>query len=136
MEVSAVALDTSAYSHLRRGDERVFDALARAKTIVLPAVVVGELHVGFQLGTRALENLNVLQEFIAEFQVTVLSVNSQVARRYGELFAKLRHAGTPIPTNDIWIAATVIESSAQLLTFDSDFRAIEELRATVLKPKG
>ena len=56
------------------------------------------------------------------------------ARRYGELFAELRAAGTPIPVNDIWIAATTMDAGAELVTFDSDFDRIARLERTILVP--
>jgi tRNA(fMet)-specific endonuclease VapC len=55
-----------------------------------------------------------------------------VAIRYGRFFADLRRAGTPIPTNDLWIAATALDSGAHLLTFDGDFERIAALDCTIL----
>jgi tRNA(fMet)-specific endonuclease VapC len=127
-----VLLDTSAFSNLRRGHPDVLDRVAQAQTVSLPVVVVGELHAGFEIGSRAAENKRVLAEFINEFFVRTLPVTDTVAERYGALFAALRRNGTPIPVNDIWIAAITVESGGELLTFDSDFEKIENLRVSVL----
>jgi len=73
-----------------------------------------------------------LGEFLDELFVAVLPTTETTARRYGEVFARLRRRGTPIPVNDIWIAAATLDCGGHLLTFDRDFEAIEELPVTVL----
>lgn len=129
-----LVLDTSAYSHFRAGDERVLDLIATAETVFLPTVVIGELEAGFILGRRERENKLLLAEFLAERFVSILPVTSEVARRYGRLFADLRRAGTPIPINDIWIAATTLDCSGHLVTFDGDFKSVPSLDYTLLAP--
>lgn len=129
-----LVLDTSAYSHLRTGDERVLDLVASAEIVLLPTIVLGELEAGFLLGRRERENRLLLAEFLNERFVSVLPVTPTVARRYGRLFADLRRAGTPIPVNDIWIAATTMDCGGHLLTFDGDFARISSLDCTVMVP--
>jgi tRNA(fMet)-specific endonuclease VapC len=128
-----LVLDTSAYSHFRGGHPKVLDQLTRAATVALPAIVLGELQVSIRLGRRGNENRVSLAEFLAEDFVTVLPVTPAVAERYGQIFAELRKAGTPIPTNDVWIAASTLEASGHLLTFDSDFARVRRLERTILK---
>ncbi|MGH2728835.1 MAG: type II toxin-antitoxin system VapC family toxin [Actinomycetota bacterium] len=120
-------LDTSAYSHLRRGESRVFDAVAQADVVLLPTTVLGELEAGFRVGGRYLDNRRALEDFVEESYVQVTDVTRDVARRYGEVFARLRAAGTPVPINDIWIAAAALTGDAHLITFDEDFVRIEGL---------
>ena len=127
-----LVLDTSAYAHLRAGSDDVMDAVAAAEVVYLPTVVLGELEAGFRLGRRTEENRVTLSEFLSEPFVGVLPVSRRVARRYGQVFAQLRRAGTPIPVNDIWIAACTLERGAHLLTFDRDFERVENLDCTVL----
>jgi tRNA(fMet)-specific endonuclease VapC len=129
-----LVLDTSAYSHLRAGDERVLDRVAAAEIVYLPAVVLGELEAGFTLGRRERENRGLLAEFLAEPFVSVLPVTPAVASRYGKVFVDLRRAGTPIPINDIWIAATTQDCGGHLLSFDGHFDQIASLERTVLLP--
>jgi tRNA(fMet)-specific endonuclease VapC len=107
---------------------------AAAPTIILPVIILGELEAGFLLGRRDRENRALLGELIAERFVSVLSVTPSIARLYGRLFADLRRAGTPIPINDIWIAATTLDCGGHLLTFDEDFHKIGSLDCTVLTP--
>ena len=127
-----LVLDTSAYSRLRSGDARVLDRVAAATLVLLPAIVLGELEAGFALGARAVENRRSLAELLAEPFVQVLPIDAPVASRYGAIFAQLRRAGTPVPTNDIWIAATAIDRGASLLTFDDHFRHVRGLDCEIL----
>ena len=122
-----IVLDTSAYSHLRGGDERVADAIAEARTVYVSVVTLGELEAGFVLGSRSAENRARLAEFLSAPFVAVLPITPDVSRVYGRLFAQLRRAGTPIGLNDIWIAASTIDSGAQVITFDADFQKIAGL---------
>jgi tRNA(fMet)-specific endonuclease VapC len=129
---SRLTLDTTAYSHLRRGDAKTVGVVADADVVLIPAVVLGELEAGFRIGARYLENRRVLEEFLREPYVNVIDTTVDVARRYGEVFAELKRAGTPIPVNDIWIAATTLSSGTHLITFDTDFQRIPGLPHTVL----
>ena len=117
---------------MRRGHEEALSTLASASAVLVPTVVIGELEAGFRLGSRRKENQQVLEEFLEEPFVTVVPVTRDVARRYGELFSTLRRRGTPIPTNDIWIAASAVASAATLLTFDRDFEKVPELVCVIL----
>jgi tRNA(fMet)-specific endonuclease VapC len=129
-----VVLDTSAYSHLRSNHAGVVDLLAVADRVYLPTIVLGELEAAFRRGRHTSDNRAKLEEFLREDFVAVLPVTPDVARRYGELFVELRAAGTPIPINDVWIAATTIDAGAELVTFDTDFHHIARLDRTILVP--
>ncbi len=56
-----------------------------------------------------------------------------VARLYAEIVRALKAKGTPLPTNDIWIAAAAARVGATVLTFDDHFRAIERVGSLVLE---
>jgi len=134
--VERVVLDTSAYSHMRTNHTGVISWLSAADRVYVPVIVLGELAAAFRRGRRELENRQTLDDFLAEPFVSTLLVTPGVARRYGQVFASLRSAGTPIPVNDIWIAATVLDSGAHLLTFDSDFARVTELERTILSAES
>ncbi|HXJ20666.1 MAG TPA: type II toxin-antitoxin system VapC family toxin [Polyangia bacterium] len=127
-----ILLDTSAYAHFRRGHGEVVEILAVAERVFLSTVTLGELEAGFALGSRPDENRIALRDFLAESFVGVVPIDHDVARRYGALFAALRRAGTPVPTNDIWIAAAALHVAAELITFDADFARLSGLHARVL----
>lgn len=130
--IERLVLDTSAYSHLRRGHSEVLANLAAAVQVSIPAIVLGELEAAFEQGSRAAENRRVLAELLAEPFVNVLDVSPSTVRHYACVFVSLRNAGTPIPLNDVWIAACTLEWQGRLLTFDGDFLHVPALDCTLL----
>jgi predicted nucleic acid-binding protein len=129
-----IVLDTSAYSHFRNNHREVVDVLARAERVYVPVIVLGELDAAFRIGARTADNRARLAEFLDEEFVDTVPLSREIAVRYGEVFAALRAAGTPIPINDVWIAATALQLASQLLTFDRDFERVGDLDAVVLRP--
>jgi tRNA(fMet)-specific endonuclease VapC len=132
MALNRLCLDTSAYSQFRRGDAAVIKAIISAKQVYVPTIVLGELRTGFLLGSRAEENENALQAFLRETVVSVLTVDDEASTVYSEIVVNLRRAGTPLPTNDIWIAALAAREGATVLTFDEHFRLIPRISAHIL----
>jgi len=127
-----MCLDTSAYSNFRRGEPRVVEHLDNAEWIGVPTVVVGELRAGFLLESRADENLRELDEFLSHPVVEILPVDALVAGIYGEIIADLRARGCPLPTNDVWIAATAARAGASVLTFDERFESVARVGSLIL----
>lgn len=127
-------LDTSAYSHFKRGDEQAVQLIDRADWVGLPVVVMGELWLGFRLGSRLRHNQTELAAFVGHPAVETLPVDEEVARIYAEIVVDLRTAGTPLPTNDIWVAATAARAGATVLTYDAHFTAIKRVGSLVLVP--
>jgi len=122
-----ILLDTNAYVALMRGDRKTARRVRRAERVFLSAVVAGELLFGFRNGSRFEKNMGDLEAFLENPYVEFLTVSLTTADRFGRIAASLRQKGTPLPTNDIWIAAHAIESGAELLSFDRHFEAIEGL---------
>jgi tRNA(fMet)-specific endonuclease VapC len=120
-------LDTNAYAALKRNHEGVANLVRESSELVFSIVVVGELLFGFRNGARFDRNMKELDEFLTEDRVRLLTVTRVTADRFGRIAAALRQAGTPIPTNDIWIAAQAFESGAELVTFDEHFHAVAGL---------
>ncbi len=133
--MSRYCLDTSAYSHFKRGQERVVSLLEAAEWIGVPSVVLGELWMGFLIGAHVERNVAELREFLANPVVHELIVDAEVARVYAEIAVALRRAGTPIPTNDIWIAAAAANVGAIVLTHDAHFNQIQRAGSMIL-PEG
>ena len=75
-----------------------------------------------------------LEDFLAEPFVDLLDATASVARQYGRVFAALKSAGTPLPVNDVWIAAATIDCGGTLLTFDRDFNRIRGMDLMPLVP--
>lgn len=122
-----VCLDTSAYSKLMRGDRALATDLEESDEILVPVTVLGELHAGFEMGARQSENRERLETFLDQPGVFELNTTPNVASRYGVLVQQLRSQGTPIPTNDIWVAAAALECGARLIAYDSHFSHVPGL---------
>lgn len=131
--MSRYCLDTSAYARFQRGDERVVQVLDRADWIGVPVITLGELRTGFLPGGRRDRNEAGLREFLANPVVHVVEVDEEVSRHYAEIVGDLRRAGTPLPTNDIWIAATAARVGSLVLTCDSHFGKIVRAGSLVLQ---
>ena len=119
-----VLLDTNAYTALRRGDEAVLDVLGRADTVYMSAIVLGELHAGFKGGSQEARNRKQLEEFNSRPTVRILHVTQETAEVFGTVKHRLKTAGTPIPINDVWIAAQATENGAYLVTYDEHFNSV------------
>ena len=130
--MSSFCLDTSAYSNFRRGNEELAALLDRAELVGVPTVALGELRTGFRLGERQRSNETELDVFLDNPVVQVLPVDAETSRHYAEIVAELRNAGTPIPTNDIWIAATAARNGAIVLTCDDHFERIGRVGSVVI----
>ncbi|MEO6196020.1 MAG: type II toxin-antitoxin system VapC family toxin [Thermoanaerobaculia bacterium] len=131
--MSRYCLDTSAYSHFKRGDPPVVDLIDRAEWLGVPSIVLGELWIGFLLGDRLEKNQTELNAFLTHPPVEELIPDHEVARIYAEMIVSLRKAGTPIPSNDVWIAATAKRMGVPVLTYDDHFLDIQQV-STVLMP--
>lgn len=127
-----LCLDTSAYSHFKRGDPQVVDLIDRADWVGVPVVVLGELAVGFRQGKRRHDNQSALDDFLANPVVDVLPVEQDMTEIYTDIVLDLKKAGTPLPANDIWIAAVAVRHGATVLTYDQHFRSIGRVGATIL----
>jgi tRNA(fMet)-specific endonuclease VapC len=125
---ASVLVDTNAYTALLRGNAQVLDAVASAELVYVSTVVVGELLAGFRGGTRQALNEDRLHSFLEKNSVRVLDVTLDTADCFGRIWQSLRTAGTPMPLNDVWIAAHAIETGSILLTFDGHFSRVPGLR--------
>lgn len=124
-----VILDTNVYRLLFEAkDEDLLRTINEAQNIFLSAIVLGELITGFKRGSGEKKNKDVLEEFMSEQAVEILNVGQETANIYGEIKYYLDKKGTPIPTNDIWIASQAIETGSVLITYDKHFLKIPGLR--------
>jgi tRNA(fMet)-specific endonuclease VapC len=123
-----VLIDTNAYAAFKGGDPETLDVLRMADEVHLSVIVLGELLAGFAAGTQELRNRRELAAFMDSPRVSVLSATPATAAYYATVFAQLQRKGRPIPSNDLWIAATAMEHGAMLLTHDRHFDEIDGLR--------
>ena len=121
-------IDTNAYSAFMRGNGHIVEAIANADQLRLSAVVLGELLGGFAAGSREAANREELARFLASPRVSLLPINDRTADCYALVYSGLRRKGQPIPSNDLWIAASALEHGCALLTLDAHFRHVDGLR--------
>jgi tRNA(fMet)-specific endonuclease VapC len=122
-----LALDTNRYTDLCRGERSVLDLVERADAVWLPFIVVGELRAGFAAGTQGPKNEAILRRFLLKPGVGILYADEQTTHHYANAYRQLRRQGTPIPTNDMWIAALVLQHSLMLCARDTHFDALAQL---------
>ncbi len=122
-----IAIDTNRYVDFCRGDEAIVQLLQSAEEIHLPFITLGELRAGFRAGTRASSNERVLTQFLNSPRVDTLFADAQTTHHYAQLFSQLRAQGTPIPTNDLWIAALVVQHNLTLVSRDQHFAHLPQL---------
>ncbi len=122
-----VLIDSNRYRDFCEGDPDVVSALRQATEVHMPFIVVGELRAGFACGTRGMANERVLTQFLHRPRVNFLLADPETTRCYASLFRQLRAQGTPIPTNDLWIAALAIQHNLVLLSRDQHFRHLPQL---------
>jgi tRNA(fMet)-specific endonuclease VapC len=122
-----LALDTNAYTAATRGDARTVALLRTADRIFLPFVVLAELRAGFASGSSGRRNEAMLGRFLNSPRAAILFADEQTTHHYASVFAQLRRQGTPIPTNDIWIAAIVVQHDLALLTGDAHFERLPQI---------
>lgn len=125
MALNNLCLDTNTYSAFLAGIPASIKRISDAEHIWLPAPVLGELRAGFAKGSKAEKNEILLQEFLASMHVHVIAVDEAVTRYYAKIFDQLRKQGTPIPTNDLWIAACVMQVGFPLYSLDAHFKYVQ-----------
>jgi len=122
-----LALDTNRYTDLCRGEVSIVETVESADEVWLPFIVVGELRTGFAMGTQGPRNEAILRRFLLKPGVAILYADEQTTHHYASVYRQLRKQGTPIPTNDMWIAALALQHSLVLCARDAHFDALPQL---------
>jgi len=126
-----ILLDTSAYVGFKRNVVDAVETIVNAGLILFSPITLGELMFGFRNGKRFKENMEDLNKFLKHDVVELVQIGNVTADRYSRIAAQLRLQGTPIPTNDIWIAAQALEHGAEIITSDRHFEKINGLVYTI-----
>jgi tRNA(fMet)-specific endonuclease VapC len=122
-----VALDTNRLTDLFQGDAGLAEWLGTCEEVWIPLIVFGEIKAGFLGGTHQRRNEVLMQKLLAKATVKVLIPSRETAEHYARLFVQLKRAGTPIPDNNLWIAALALEHNLLLITRDQHFERIPQL---------
>ena len=122
-----LVLDTNAYKEFCSNNKRAVELVQSADEIIIPFVTLAELRAGFLGGTKARHNEALLNRFLKSSRVRILFADEATTFHYGVIFNQLRRQGTPIPTNDLWIAALSVQYNLTLLSFDRHFNSVAQL---------
>jgi tRNA(fMet)-specific endonuclease VapC len=126
MSPNSVLLDTSVVIRHFRDASALADKLAAYEELYLPGPALAELYYGAFKSDRSQEHLDQIERFLAA--ADVLTPDQDTSKHYGKIAAQLARRGTPIPQNDIWMAALSIQCGLPLATTDQHFRNIEGLK--------
>jgi tRNA(fMet)-specific endonuclease VapC len=119
-----VLLDTSVVVAHFRGDQAVTERLLQSDVVYMPVIAVGELYYGALKAVAADEALREVETFLGA--VSILDADRGAALRYSRIKKGLADRGTPIPENDIWIAAIAAQHELPLANRDAHFRQIKD----------
>ena len=122
-----VLLDTTRLTDALRGEVAVVKIIEQASEVWLPFVALAEIKAGFMAGSRAAQNEGLLQAFLRLPGVGVMFADRETTDVYARLFVQLRRAGTPIPTNDLWIASLALQHQLMLLSRDEHFDKLPQV---------
>jgi len=125
--MNKILIDTNIYSRAMRDDLNVTTALRQANHIGISAISIGELLSGFKGGNKEQKNRQELGQFLDSPRTCLYPLDENTAEYYSSILNQLKDQGTPIPTNDIWIAATAFQYGLPLYTFDKHFSNIAGL---------
>jgi len=132
--VKRLLLDTNVYAAFKRNDAAAAKALGRADALLMCATVLGELLCGFKCGRKEQQNREELEQFLDAQRVSVVDTDGVTAEFYAEIYRNLRTNGSPVPTNDMWIAAAAMQHGAAVCTLDAHFRELPGLAVEVPTP--
>jgi tRNA(fMet)-specific endonuclease VapC len=122
-----IILDTNRYGDLFKEVPQTVALAESADAIFIPFVVLAELRAGFAYGDRQLENERVLRHFLSRNGVYTIFADDQTTHHYAAIYRQLRMQGTPIPTNDMWLAALTLQHSLVLHDRDKHFDHLPQL---------
>jgi len=116
-------LDTNALSDIFKKNDTIMVHLENANHLYVPVIVLGEYQFGIKASTKAKELTTLLSNFMKTVQELI--IGSKTAYHYADIRWELKQNSTPIPENDIWIAALGREYNIPILSRDSHFDSIE-----------
>jgi tRNA(fMet)-specific endonuclease VapC len=125
--MKSVLIDTNIYTYALKGDQETIGLLQQVREIAICSISIGELLSGFKAGRREKKNRGELAEFLDTPRVQVFGIDEDTAEFYATTLDGLRKKGTPIPTNDIWIASVAFQHGFPLFTKDRHFEQISGL---------
>lgn len=125
-----IIIDTNFYTAFKKSEPDAVNILRKVEYIGINTVILGELLAGFRCGSRERQNRAELDQFIDSARVELISLDEETSEFYAQIFSELRKKGRPIPSNDIWLAASALQHGLALATYDDHFKEITGLLLT------
>jgi len=116
-----LAIDSNRFIDFCAGDKAVMETFEQAALLVIPFVVLAEIRAGARLCRKGETQIRILNALLNQPGVRTAHSTDGTAHHYAAIYSQLRRKGTPIPTNDIWIAAIALEHNLILCTRDAHF---------------
>jgi len=112
-------LDTNAVSALALKDRALIEKLKFIPQLTIPVIVVGE----YMYGLKRVRNRSVLEKWFQDLcnLCDIADINEETALYYAQAREELRVQGSPIPENDIWIAASARQLGLSIVSKDKHF---------------
>jgi predicted nucleic acid-binding protein len=121
-----VILDTNALSAVADGDASLEPLLQRPSELSIPVIVLGEYRYGIWQSRERKHYEQWLEESLPNYRI--LDIDEETAVHYASVRAEMKKAGTPIPMNDLWIAALCRQYALPLLSRDKHFDSVNGLQ--------
>jgi len=122
-----ILIDTNFYAAFKRNEAEAVNLLRKVEYIGMNTIILGELLAGFRCGNRERQNREELDQFLDSARVELISVDEETAEFFAQIFTELRQKGRPIPSNDLWLAASALQHGLALATYDDHFSQITGL---------
>jgi tRNA(fMet)-specific endonuclease VapC len=127
MEIKRLMIDTSIYIEYLRGNKDIKNILDFTDIISFSVISIGEIFAGFYLSKNIKKYLTEVEEFLNSPRLIIYNIDTETAEFYAKIVSELKLSGSPIPTNDIWIASLALQHGIKLFTTDNHFKKVPGL---------
>jgi len=121
-----VILDTNGLSALVEGEPSLEPVLRKAEHLAIPAIVLGEYRYGIWHSRNRQHYQQWLQQYLPQFRI--LDIEERTTIPYAAVRTELKKAGTPIPSNDVWIAALCRQHSLPIISRNHHFDLVAGIK--------
>ena len=127
--MNAAVIDTNVLIECFQNNQSISEAISQYDRILICPAVLGEFKAGIDVNTRRGKKVKaLLDEFLDDPAVAIVPCTDETADYYARIFRTLKDNGTPLPTNDMWIAAAALEHGATVLSSDGHFSHVPMLK--------
>ena len=113
---------------IEKGDDELGKVLSKYDELVVSPIILGEYRAGISATKKGRESQAALEQFLETDSVREVEMTGKTSIYYAKIFQDLKAKGKPIPTNDMWIAATALERGLELCSFDDHFSNVAMLQ--------